>query len=103
MPRDYFDTTGGPTPLIQSQGGVTFGAPIYKNHTFFYGNWEVQRTRGAGSTVSANVLTTAEAAGITDPTDLTLFQNNGSPSSDSGAHHQFRHQSIKWKHLVTPR
>ncbi len=82
--RDYFDTTGGPTPLIQSQGGVTFGAPIYKNHTFFYGNWEVQRTRGAGSTVSANVLTTAEAAGITDPTDLTLFQNNGSPSSDSG-------------------
>lgn len=82
--RDYFDTTGGPTPLIQSQGGVTFGAPIYKNHTFFYGNWEVQRTRGAGSTVSANVLTSAQAAGITDPTDLTLFQNNGSPSSDSG-------------------
>jgi hypothetical protein len=36
--RDFFDTTGAPTPLIQSQGGVTFGAPIYKNHTFFLAN-----------------------------------------------------------------
>jgi hypothetical protein len=83
--RDFFDTTGAPTPLIQSQGGVTFGAPIYKNHTFFYGNWEVQRTRGAGSTATASVLTSAQAAGITDPTDLAIFKSDGSPSSASGS------------------
>src|SRR5258708_3254010 len=82
--RDFFDTTGKPTPIIQNQGGVTFGAPIYKNHTFFFGTWEVDRTRGAGSSTVANVLTTAQAAGITDPTTLSLFQAVGSPSSASG-------------------
>jgi hypothetical protein len=83
--RDFFDTTGAPTPLIQSQGGVTFGAPIYKNHTFFYGNWEVERTRGAGSTATASVLTSTQAAGITDPTDLAIFKADGSPSSANGS------------------
>jgi hypothetical protein len=83
--RDFFDTTGAPTPLIQSQGGVTFGAPIYKNHTFFYGNWEVQRTRGAGSTATASVMTSAQAAGITDPTDSAIFKSDGSPSSANGS------------------
>src|SRR5229473_7070845 len=82
--RDFFDTTGKPTPIIQNQGGVTFGAPIYKNHTFFFGTWEVERTRGAGSSTVANVLTTAQAAGITDPTDAAIFKSDGSPSSATG-------------------
>jgi len=89
--RDYFvardPVTGKPgpvTPIIQNQGGVTFGAPIYKNHTFFFGTWEVDRTRGAGSSTVANVLTTAEAAGITDPTTAAIFKSDGSPSSASG-------------------
>jgi len=82
--RDYFDTTGHVTPIIQNQGGVTFGAPIIKNHTFFYGSWEVDRTRGAGSSQVANVLTTAQAAGITDPTAASIFASDGSPSSASG-------------------
>src|ERR1700686_5460544 len=82
--RDFFDQTGKPTPIIQSQGGVTFGAPIYKNHTFFYGTWEVDRTRGAGSSTVANVITSAQAAGITDPTTLALFKADGSPSSAGG-------------------
>jgi len=82
--RDFFDPTGKPTPIIQSQGGVTFGAPIYKNHTFFYGSWEVDRTRGAGSSTVANVLTGAQAAAITDPTTAALFKADGSPSSASG-------------------
>src|ERR1700730_17336335 len=72
------------TPIIQNQGGVTFGAPIYKNHTFFFGTWEVDRTRGAGSSTVANVLTTAEAAGITDPTTAAIFASDGSPSSPNG-------------------
>ena len=83
--RDFFDTTGKPTPIIQNQGGGTFGGPIYKNHTFFFGSGEVDRTRGAGSSVIAHVLTTGEAAGITDPTDQSIFKSDGSPSSASGA------------------
>jgi Carboxypeptidase regulatory-like domain len=82
--RDFFDQTGKPTPIIQNQGGGTFGAPIYKNHTFFYGSGEVDRTRGAGATATATVLTTAQAAGITDPTTLALFKADGSPSSSTG-------------------
>src|ERR1700676_3953438 len=82
--RDFFDQTGKPTPIIQNQGGGTFGGPIYKNHTFFFGSGEVDRTRGAGSSTTASVLTTADAAGITDPTTLALFKSNGSPSSANG-------------------
>jgi hypothetical protein len=82
--RDFFDQTGKPTPLIQNQAGGTFGAPIYKNHTFFFGSGEVDRTRGAGSTATATVLTTAQAAQIKDPTTLALFKADGSPSTASG-------------------
>ncbi len=82
--RDFFDQTGQPTPIIQNQGGGTFGGPIYKDHTFFYGSGEVDRTRGAGATATATVLTTAQAAGITNPTTLALFKADGSPSSASG-------------------
>jgi hypothetical protein len=86
--RDYFvardPVTGKPgpvTPIIQNQGGVTFGAPIYKNHTFFFGTWEVDRTRGAGSSTTATVLTSAQAAAITDPTTAAIFKSDGSPSA----------------------
>jgi Carboxypeptidase regulatory-like domain len=84
--RGYFTPAGGPVPkLVQNQGGVTFGAPIIKNHTFFYGGWELDRTRGAGQSVVANVLTPAQVAGITDPTGAALFATNGSPTSPSGS------------------
>lgn len=80
--KDYF--AQNVIPIIQNQGGGTFGGPIYKNHTFFYGSGEVDRTRGAGGSAVASVLTTAQAAGITDPTDLALFKSDGSPSSAGG-------------------
>src|SRR6266446_5142493 len=79
--RDFFDQAGKPTPIIQNQGGVTFGAPIYKNHTFFFGSWEVDRTRGAGSNITTTILTTDQAAGITDPTTAAIFKSDGSPSA----------------------
>ncbi len=82
--RDFFDQTGQATPVIQNQGGGTIGGPIYKNHTFFYGSGEVDRTRGAGSTATATVLTTGQAAKITDPTTLALFKADGSPNTASG-------------------
>src|SRR4029077_3800486 len=82
--RDFFDQTGSPAPINQNQGGGTFGAPIYKDHTFFYGSGEVDRTRGAGATAIATVLTPTQAAAITDPTTLALFKANGSPTSPTG-------------------
>jgi hypothetical protein len=84
--RGYFTPAGGPvTKIVQNQGGVTFGAPIIKDRTFFYGSWEVDRTAGAGQSVIANVLTPAQAAGITDPNSLALFKADGSPNSATGS------------------
>src|SRR5437588_5337616 len=79
--KDYFSQKV--IPIIQNQGGGTFGGPIYKDHTFFYGSGEVDRTRGAGGSATASVLTAGQAAGITDPTDLAIFKSDGSPSSAS--------------------
>ena len=82
--RDYFDTTGDPTPLIRNQWGFTFGGPVIKNKTFFYGQYEGLKIRGAGSTAQAIVLTPADAAAITDPTSKALFNAVGAPTSPSG-------------------
>jgi hypothetical protein len=87
--RGYFTPESGPgsavTKIVQNQGGGTFGGPIYKDHTFFFGSGEVDRVRGAGQAVIANVLTPAQAAAITDPTSLALFNNNGAFTSPSGS------------------
>lgn len=89
--RDFFTAinpaTGQPNPpsrFVQNQGGFTFGGPLYKNHTFFFGHWELDKTRGSGSPAKAAVLTPTQVAGITDPNSLALFQSNGAPSAASG-------------------
>jgi Carboxypeptidase regulatory-like domain len=88
--RDFFtptnpDGTPGLVPrFTQNQGGFTFGGPIFKGHTYFFGSWELDKTRGSGSTAVAHVMTPAQAAGITDPSSLALFHNNGAPNSASG-------------------
>jgi Carboxypeptidase regulatory-like domain len=89
--RGYFTPTNangspGVVPkLVQNQFGGDIGGPVYKNHTFVYGQGEVDRTRGAGAAVVANVLTPAQVAGITDPTSLALFNANGAFSSPTGS------------------
>ncbi len=82
--RNYFDTTGKATPIIQDQGGFNVGGPVIKDHTFFYGSFEEDRTRGAGASVIAHVMTPTDAAAITDPTSKALFASDGSPQSSSG-------------------
>lgn len=82
--RDFFDTSGRATPLVQNVYGFTAGGPVLKNKMFVFGHYEGQKTRGAGSTRTANVLTTAQAAAITDPTSLAIFQAAGSPASPTG-------------------
>jgi hypothetical protein len=90
--RDYFNNTlpdgssgpGTPTPFVQNQGGFTAGGPIYKDHTFAFGHWELDKTRGGGSTSVARVMTPAQAAGIVDPTSAALFKSDGAPQSGAG-------------------
>lgn len=82
--RDFFDTTGRATPFIQNQWGFVAGGPIIKEHLFAFGHYEGIKTRGAGSTATANVLTPTQAAGITDPTAAALFQAVGAPTSATG-------------------
>jgi len=38
--RNYFDPTTGTLPFNRNQFGATFGGPIKKNKTFFFGNYE---------------------------------------------------------------
>ncbi|MGZ4866750.1 MAG: outer membrane beta-barrel protein [Candidatus Angelobacter sp.] len=82
--RDFFAEPHGVTPFVQNQGGFAAGGPIYKNHTFIFGHWELDKTRGGGGTATARVLTPAQVAGITDPTSAALFAQYGSPSSATG-------------------
>src|SRR5271155_3757728 len=57
---DYF--TQSVQPLKQNQFGATFGGPILKNKTFFYGYYEGFRNR-QGETVPATVPSAAETQG----------------------------------------
>jgi len=87
--RDFFTPLAGASPglvprFTQNQGGFTVGGPILKSHTYFFGSWEMDKTRGSGSTHVARVMTPAQAAGITDPSSLALFNANGSPTSAGG-------------------
>jgi hypothetical protein len=82
--RNYFDTTGKPTPLKQNNYGASAGAPLWRNHTFLFAGFQKISTRGAGSTFTFPVPTAADLATATDQTALTLFkQNVPLPASDS--------------------
>ena len=82
--RDYFDTTGSPTPIVQNIGGFVVGGPVIKNHTFAFGHWELTHTRGSGATKTATVLTPAQVAAITDPTSAAIFKQEQVPNDPSG-------------------
>lgn len=85
--RDYFDTTGEATPFIRNQWGFTAGGPLlprFRDKIFVFGHYEGLKIRGLGDTRTATVLTSAQAAAITDPTSQTLFNAVGAPSSASG-------------------
>jgi outer membrane receptor protein involved in Fe transport len=66
---DYF--TQSVQPLKQNQFGATFGGPILKDKTFFFGYYEGFRNR-QGETVSATVPSLAERQG-TFPQPLFSF------------------------------
>lgn len=82
--RDYFQTTGEATPFDQNLWGFTIGGPVIKNKLFLTGDYQGIHSSGQGGTQVANVLTPAQAAAITDPTSLALFNAVGAPQSASG-------------------
>lgn len=83
--RDFFNTNGQVTPVVNNLWGFTAGGPIVKDHLFVFGHYEGNKIRGAGSTSTATVLTPSQVAGITDPTSKALFQAVGAPTSPRDA------------------
>jgi len=78
--RNFFDTTDPKKPSYkQNQFGFTFGGPIVRNHTFFFGDYQGTRIRNAETFVSP-VPSLAERTGdFTDgflgtPTDPATGQ-----------------------------
>src|ERR1700678_1377326 len=82
---DYF--TQSVQPLKQNQFGATFGGPILKDKTFFFGHYEGFRNR-QGETVPATVPSAAERQGnfAEECTDLnsTFNQNTGLCGNPNG-------------------
>jgi hypothetical protein len=73
------------SPYKRNQYGAAFGAPIIKNKTFFFGDFEISRIRQTSTTVST-LPTTAEKSGlfsstIIDPTTGAPFAGNQIPAS----------------------
>src|SRR6204780_708727 len=83
---DYF--TQSVQPLKQNQFGATFGGPILKDKTFFFGYYEGFRNR-QGETVPATVPSAAERQGnfaeeCTDPPGATIDATTGLCSNPAG-------------------
>jgi hypothetical protein len=64
--RNYFDVGTTPPPFSRYQYGGSVGGPIWKDHTFFFGDFEAIR-QNLSTTASANVLSNAARAKVTDP------------------------------------
>src|SRR3984893_8465406 len=87
--RNFFDTTHAKKPSYkQNQFGFTFGGPIIKNRTFFFGDYQGTRIRNAETFVSP-VPSLAERTGdfsdgfLGTPTDPNLpAPNNAITPSD---------------------
>jgi hypothetical protein len=82
----YFQPTGGGKAIYQqNQFGATFGGPIIKDRTFFFGSWQSLRENSEAPQI-ASVPTANSRQGIfpskvTDPATGAPFPNNIIPTS----------------------
>jgi len=67
--KNYFDIGSSPPPFSRYQYGASAGGPIWKNHTFFFGDFEAIR-QALSTTATVNVLSNAARARVTDPAVL---------------------------------
>lgn len=72
--RDYFDRTGRSTPLRQNFFGATAGWRLIRDKAFVFAGYEGRETRGAGSTVLANLPTQAARDRVTDASVRSVLQ-----------------------------
>ena len=86
--RNFFDPANQPDPAYRrNQFGATIGAPIKKNRTFFFGDFQITRL-AAGQTQVTNVPTAQERVGnfansglvAIDPTSGQPIPGNALPS-----------------------
>jgi hypothetical protein len=104
--RNYFD---GPTPppFSRYQYGGSAGGPIWKNHTFFFGDFEAIR-QNLSTTANAAVLSNAARARVTDPAVLKyigLFPiaNQNTTTTGDIAQYNFIKQEIATENFFTVR
>jgi hypothetical protein len=81
----YFQPVGGHAQFEQNQFGATFGGPILKDRTFFFGSWQSSREGNAAPQI-ASVPIGSEHQGIfpsrvNDPLTGAAFPNNTIPLS----------------------
>jgi hypothetical protein len=87
--KNYFDTSSGPNPPFkQNQFGGSFGGPIIKNRTFFFGDYQGTRIRQAGTDISLVPLPSERGGDFTDLLTGNVFtpcpvQGTGDPNPGS--------------------
>jgi len=82
----FFQQTGGGGPnLKQNQFGATFGGPIIKDRTFFFGSWQSSREVNAapqiGTVPTAAVRQGVFSSAIKDPVTKANFPQNTIPQN----------------------
>ena len=89
--RPFFDTTGKTNILRRNEFGWAVGGPVLipkifdgRNKAFWYTDYQMLKTRGAGATRIARVPTPAQVAGITDASTRALYTQYQVPTAESG-------------------
>jgi len=95
--RNFFDTSGNPTPITNHQFGATIGGPLVKERTFFFGIFEGQRNEtippypvavptvdevAAGKTIAAAALGISPAGPFPGDALLKFFPTTSSLSGE---------------------
>jgi hypothetical protein len=75
--KNYF--TPGKSELRRNQFGYTLGGPIWKNHLFFFSDYQGTRQVQGAETGLVTVLTADQRNGIIDPAAFMTTDANGDP------------------------
>lgn len=75
--KNYFTT--GKSELRRNQFGYTVGGPIWKNHLFFFSDYQGTRQVQGAETGLVTVPTPAQLSGNIDPAAFMTTDSNGNP------------------------
>ena len=105
--RNYFDAGSSPPPFSRYQYGGSAGGPIWKDRTFFFGDFEGIR-QNLSTTASAAVPSNAARARVTDPAVLKYLglypiANQGASTTGDIAQYNFIKQETATENFFTVR